>query len=419
MGASLVQTFEIGYKESFRPQDGNTYTRYKLRSMVFDGDGNDYISPVYTNDPPWNYTEYGTTEPIGFLVQLECDKAENRMVGFGDGPPPPVCYAVWDEETKAAKSDQNKIDSALAVLFKNASTTEGDPDDFDLTLSVIPDTFEGVYWSITADSPDSGWLLNADQPVATFRNPTKGGLYKFETSIPGIPTITSQLWLPVSGPDISANFQHEIDYLNNWKPRYLTNLHARVLKRMNWNQISNSFVYEAHKWNFMKGDIQTIGPAFDYKLVSLSLLQDVCGLANVPVTSNKAMDSSRLVLYGATRPYVTDFAKRNNMGYAMCAKTMGWPDIAILKGPNFALATGNAGAGSWDGPNSIAAYDAGIDIINGGTIKNVMDSHGRSMQNPSMRLSKEWPSDEVANATYIALSANFYNYLENLAGGTP
>lgn len=169
----------------------------------------------------------------------------------------------------------------------------------------------------------------------------------------------------------------------------------------------------------MKDDIEVIGPEYDFGLVSDSLIQDVCGLANVITTNLEAKDSARLVLYGTSRPYVTDFAKRNNMGYAMCARAMGIPGPVILLGPNYSLATGNTGAGTWDGPNAIAAYNAGIAIMDGDSLADAMDDYGRAMQDPNGRISKEWPGDEVTTATYIALSAEFLQKLEGMARGTP
>jgi len=317
----------------------------------------------------------------------------------------------------AAREDQQKINSALTIFFKNASTPEGDPTNFNVTLRVYPEDLPGVTWEKI--DGDSGSISNASQPVATFVNPTKGGLYKFSTTIPGVKPIYSQLWLPVSGPNISANFQNEIDYLNDWKPRYLSKLHDRVLKELGWNQKSNEWFYTGMKLSLMKRDIEIIGPKYDFYLVSDNLIRDVCGLANVASTNQKAEDSVRLVLSGTTRPYVSDFAKRNNMGYAMCARAMGLYEVAIRRGPNFALATGNAGAGTWDGPYAVAAYNAGIAIMDGDSMADAMDGYGRSMQAPSERISKEWPSDEGTTATYIVLDPDFYRDLENLAGGTP
>ena len=116
------------------------------------------------------------------------------------------------------------------------------------------------------------------------------------------------------------------------------------------------------------------------------------------------------------RPYVTDFSKRNNMGYAMCAMAMGVNTNLIKKGADLAKLLRNEEAGTWDGEEAIASYDAGIELMKGESLKNVMDKYGRDMQVSSMRNSKEWPSIEITNKTYLVLETNFYIYLEHLAG---
>ncbi|MFY9181986.1 MAG: hypothetical protein WAQ74_07805 [Kiritimatiellia bacterium] len=412
--------YKFLWLEAFRPQGSDTYSDFKLMSDVFIGTGDDMQTKIYEAGRPREHWDdpYGTIEPIGLLVLLECDLAVTRQMGFGADPPELVCYPVWGDETDAARYDQIKYNAALTVLFSAASTPAGDPVNFNVTLHVYPEDLPGVTWAKT-DGPDSGTLLNSEQPVATYANPAKGGLYTFTTTVPGAQPITSQLWLPVSGPDISTNFQEEIEYLTNWKPMYRTNLHQRILADLGWQHIENPLQYHERKWEIMRDDIRTIGPGFDYMLASQSLLQHVCGLSHVRVTNQKAKDSARLVLAGNTRPYVTDFAKRNNMGYAMCARAMGWPQYAILLGPNFSIATGNTAAGSWDGPDAIAAYHAGIHLMDGAPLRAVMDAYGRSMQNPGMRLSREWPSDEVTSERYIALTNTLYDYLNHLAGGKP
>ena len=125
---------------------------------------------------------YGTIEPIGLLVLLECDLAVTRQMGFGADPPELVCYPVWGDETDAARYDQIKYNAALTVLFSAASTPAGDPVNFNVTLHVYPEDLPGVTWAKT-DGPDSGTLLNSEQPVATYANPAKGGLYTFTTTV--------------------------------------------------------------------------------------------------------------------------------------------------------------------------------------------------------------------------------------------
>ena len=167
-------------------------------------------------------------------------------------------------------------------------------------------------------------------------------------------------------------------------------------------------------------DVRLIGPKYDYNLAWPSPIRDVCGLANeIPQTNGAAGDSSRLVIRGNNRPYVTDFAKRNNIGYAMFARAQGLQYWTILLGPDFADIIRVRGTGTRDDQYARDSYRAGIALMDGDSLAKVMDDFGRHIQHPNMRISKEWPSDKIATTTYISLSTNLINDLERMAGGTP
>ena len=404
--------YKVMWLEAFRPQGGNTYTWYHLNSAVFNGDGNEHK----TKDVKINYpSSYGIVEPIGFLVKLECNLAETSSLGFGKEPPPPVCYAVWDDEPGAARADQIKINDALTVLFKNASTPEGDPVDFDVTLHVLPEDLPGVTWALAAGSPNSGILMNASQPVATFRNPTKGGLYTFTTTLPGVEPIVSQLWLPVSGPDISVDFQREIEYLEDWIVAYEAYKQTRAITNLPPGSDGTPEEIEQIITKLWINDLEKIGLCFDYDTPH-DRWSDICGLAHVLTTNSSAGDSSRFVITGTTRSYVTDFAKRNNMGFAMFAYHMGIPSWLLPYGPNIYRFFKGGIVGAKDDQYAQESYAAGIALAQGSSLASVIQTHALDMQPPAMRVSKEWPGDGVAETNSIHLHDSTRVRLEKAAG---
>ena len=408
--------YKMMWLEAFRPQGMSTYSDYRLQSYSTIGTGGDVYTPTYTAGRPWTneFFAYGTIEPIGFLVELECSLAEKSPVGFGSDPPELVCYPVWAEEKEAARIDQNKQGRALTILFDKASTPEGDPTNFNVTLHVHPEDLPGVTWAKT-DGPNSGTLLNSDQPVATFSNATKGGLYTFTTTIPGADPITSQMWLPVSGPDISVDFQREIDYLDDWIVDYDAYKTTRALSELPAEHHSNTNRIEEKKAELWLNDLETIGLDFDY-VTPHERWQDICGLAHAYTTDDSAGDSSRFVIAGNSRPYVTDFAKRNNMGFAMFAYHMGIPSWLLPYGPNAYRFFKGGIVGAKDDQYARESYDAGIALAQGYSLASVIQTNALDMQPPGMRVSKEWPGGGIAETNSIGLIESTRALMEQAAG---
>ena len=404
--------------EAFRPQGMDSYIDYQLRSFPLIGTGGDVYTPTYTAGRPWTneFIPYGTIEPIGFLVQLESSLAEKSPMGFGSDPLESVSYLVVDNPAEAAKSDQNKMGRALTILFNKASTPEGDPVDFDVTLRVIPETLPGVTWALDDGPTDSGTLLDSSQPVATFRNPTKGGIYIFSTTIPGVEPLLSQLWLPVSGPDISVDFQREIDYLANWIVVYNSYQEQRALNSMPVEHHNDPDKITERKSILWFSDLETIGLKFDFETPN-SRLQGIYGLAHEETPGYSAGDSARFVIAGTSRPYVTDFAKRNNMGLAIYAYIMNVPSWFIPIGPDLYLNLKNGEkVGSKDDQYARESYAAGILLAQGTPLPSVVESHALDMQHPAARVSLEWPGEGMAETNTLYLNPSTRVLLENAAG---
>jgi hypothetical protein len=410
--------YKLMWLEAFRPQGMDSYIDYQLRSFPLIGTGGDVYTPTYTAGRPWTneFIPYGTIEPIGFLVQLESSLAEKSPMGFGSDPLESVSYLVVDNPAEAAKSDQNKMGRALTILFNKASTPEGDPVDFDVTLRVIPETLPGVTWALDDGPTDSGTLLDSSQPVATFRNPTKGGIYIFSTTIPGVEPLLSQLWLPVSGPDISVDFQREIDYLANWIVVYNSYQEQRALNSMPVEHHNDPDKITERKRILWFSDLETIGLKFDFETPN-SRLQGIYGLAHEETPGYSAGDSARFVIAGTSRPYVTDFAKRNNMGLAIYAYIMNVPSWFIPIGPDLYLNLKNGEkVGSKDDQYARESYAAGILLAQGTPLPSVVESHALDMQHPAARVSLEWPGEGMAETNTLYLNPSTRVLLENAAG---
>ena len=120
------------------------------------------------------------------------------------------------------------------------------------------------------------------------------------------------------------------------------------------------------------------------------------GLADVYTKDSSAGDNQRLTICGK----VVDYAKRNNMGYALIAKEMGFPRQVIINGPDaFYYSSKNGSAvGTPDSDAAKESYQAGCDLSEGIPLQTVMDNRGLRMLEPGMRAEKEWPSPKITSA---------------------
>jgi len=123
-----------------------------------------------------------------------------------------------------------------------------------------------------------------------------------------------------------------------------------------------------------------------------------CGFANVGKSNSyEAGDRYRFTMFGR----VVDYAKRNNMGYALVASQMGFTDTEILYGPDMYLRLERREipfVGTSDNEYAKESYRAGIDLSNGQSLNAVIANRGLNMLVPGMRAEKEWPSYETTSA---------------------
>ena len=354
-------------------------------------------------------------------VELESDKAVESPKPFDCGKTEadlfnPLEYTPKYDFWNIVQGPENDaINSSLTIYHDEVSDAAGDAQDFDIKLRVLPNDVPTI-WSLKSGPASSGILTDAGQSEATFSNPTKGGRYIFTVVVGGI-TTDVQIWLPISGPDISAEFQSQINYIkNDWGPRYQSNLLVRVNTLFPWYaQLSmDASTYLALLLNQKVDDLLSFGLDMDYELIGIGLISDVGGLANVEVAGPAGGDRDRFSMKGASRWYVTDFSKRSNMAYAMAARAMGFPSLAITEGPDLYLKYVSVAVGTRDTPAAKESYRAGIDLIDGQTLQQVLDARGRAMQEPSGRSRKEWPDSTSASTTYLDLNTNAHTTMEAL-----
>lgn len=140
-----------------------------------------------------------------------------------------------------------------------------------------------------------------------------------------------------------------------------------------------------------------------------------CGLAEIPTEDFSAGDLQRFTIHGR----VIDFAKRNNMGFALVAKEMGFSDDTVIKGPTRIYNLSRyipylKAVGSPDGAAAIESYSAGIDHSLGIPLDQVMSTRGLKMLEPTMRAIKEWPSYESTTIGELTLKTNASAVMEGL-----
>ena len=287
--------------------------------------------------------------------------------------------------------------NSLVIHHKDVRKLDGQPGeiiDFDVDLKFAPGSAMTVEWS-KFDGPESGTLLNATTTEAIYRNPKKGGLYKFNLAALG-KTTRGQIWLPKAGPDISSYWQSEIDYFKNtWGPAYRSKLNSKTLFLIS-KPVTRGLVKHA----LALKDMADVGSNLDWMNPGTGqvITTDTSPLGGPP---NKPGQEWRYTIKG----YVVDFRKRNNMMYALIGREMTLLEIEIKNGPN------TLSAGTPDSPAAFAAYEAGFDIYDGKTLEQTMKDRAYNMQEPGSWSEREWPSEEIASQGLIRKAATQLNQL--------
>jgi hypothetical protein len=285
---------------------------------------------------------------------------------------------IFDPRNPAVADEQKAIDSALTIYFNKVRKADNTVEDFDIKLKFGP--VDGATWS-KFDGPDSGTLQNGNQAEATYSNPKKGGLYRYDVHFAG-KTTRAQAWLPKAGPDISSYWQQEINYFRNkWGPAYRSKLNDRT-----WFLLAKPVTRAAVKHALALADMAEIGSNLDWMNPGSGqmITTDTSPEGGPP---NESGGEWRYTIKG----YVIDFRKRNNMMYALIGKEMTLLEVELKNGPN------TLGAGTPDSPAALQAYEAGFDLHDGKSLEQTMKDYGNKMQEPGSWAEREWPSEETTN----------------------
>ncbi len=246
--------------------------------------------------------------------------------------------------------------------------------DFDVALKVLPDGVPGVQWA-KVSGPQSGTLLNPAQSEATFRNPTKGGVYQFDAALAS-KTTRAQLWHPVACPEIETWLQNEFAYLQSWTTNYLAN--AELSRRM-----------------------PLIGVAFRaWDLFALpGITLDWTGYftaVNSPCVPFQALNEFSINPRHTICGIVIDRFHLSNLLTAYLARGMtGWTEDNLLWQFNK--------AGNPDDEYDVASYRIGFAVFNGASVQDAMHEWGYASQEPDAGnwTFKLWPSEETPTAGEI------------------
>jgi len=372
-------------KELYKKDEWNNAYYIILKDYSPDKDSDLKVdAPFYSEEFHHLHLNTSVQESFGFenvelayQVQLSSNKAATGSINISG----PIALNNPQEfilgKTDLANPCTDKEAKALTIFYKDVIDDNFEIQPFDVQLTFIPEGFKEITWT-RHKGPDSGILTNADQAVATFSNPEEGGLYQFDVIADNIPETHTRtnLWLPVAGPDISYYWENEIDYFKNqWGPSYRKKLDRRT--SVFTTQMTRAFM----KHVFSLNDMKSLGPNLDW-MGQVEGEYTPCGGPNI------VGDLWRQTLYGV----VIDFAKRNNMMYALIGREMGLSEFELMKAPNLPIIQ----FGTPDKEEQFESYRAGFDLFNGESLEEVMKKRGHKMQAPGSWSQKEWPSYEIS-----------------------
>ena len=285
---------------------------------------------------------------------------------------------------------------ALTIYYSDVCDSDGNryPADVSVLFEVANGQFPNVSWSSQAClwTPDHAPEIESiGSGFGYIENINNGGFYRY--NVHGVGNDTGlQVWLPVAGPDISTYWSGRINYFRNtWGPAY----RAKLDRKLSWMLYGP--MYLGMRYAIELQDIKKLGPNLDWSNTpALRGERTPCGLANIQLGGGFAGDKDRFTMFGT----VIDFAKRNDMMYALIGSQMGLDQTTLRNGPNgvdmlnklFGL---DNDVGSPDTPATLEAYQAGFDLSTGMSLQQVMHDHGWKMQEPTSRSRKEWPSKET------------------------
>jgi hypothetical protein len=198
-----------------------TNTRYTISE-------NDFTFPTLTSSSSRHWPNAQSTETgvstahmlyfAGFgneVIQLSSTKATKSPVTFEFG------------KTDIGDPCTDPKAKALVVFYKDVINKDLEVQAFDVKLEIAPPPSNATAQWTKHSGPDSGTLEGANNTTATYSNPSKGGLYRFDLSYLDKATRT-QFLLPLAGPDTTAYFLSEAQRYDQWLSALKARLDAKT-----------------------------------------------------------------------------------------------------------------------------------------------------------------------------------------------
>jgi hypothetical protein len=351
-----------------------TNTRYTLRDR-------DFVVPVLSLTSrrlwpnPWSvsirhyhgrnlyYTGFGNE-----IIQLSSTKATKSPVTFEFG------------KTDIGDPCTDSKAPALVIYYKNVIDENFQVKPFDVKLQIIPEKNQTVTWS-KHSGPDSGTLNNPSQSTATFSNPSKGGLYRFDLNYLDKTTRT-QLLLPLAGADIARWLDTEIKAIPAWAREHK----VAVLKanKSIWPFITMYKLYRV--WTSISGSF------FDYTLEP----RDAYGRG--PCLEHNVGGEYPFVTVNGT---VVHGSKINLVLWAVFGRAWGYSRFQLQVGAHVNQISRSGTLDPESSQNAVAIGGAMYDLVQADPnwdIKSEFTRHQvlRMRQNDdSLREENLWPGDEA------------------------
>jgi hypothetical protein len=307
---------------------------------------------------------------------------------FGQPDQPPPYW--WLPGTYESPSSR-----VLKVFFKYVKNAQGEPGPFDIDLKATvlpnnaPDDDIKITWYTWSGPSDSGFLDYTNKKVVKFKNPTKGGMYKFRMEIQQPPSgaiIASDAWvlLPKAGGEITDWIVSEVPSLVTQASNWATAVRAVA--------VSNSLDEEEFLDTAWKAiatadfDYQGVvgSPTMRYSFTDADRPVDHISNTNIPgmggARGNGDWDEPS---YATLRGIVVHRAKINNAMYAVWGRKLGYTLGELRAG-----AVWNAMSRDlWDDSTSQNAVSLGSLLYNtyssGGSLSAVLTkAQAQSIQSP-------------------------------------
>ncbi len=216
---------------------------------------------------------------------------------LGESPNPPPFTGQVEHVFRVDQSPNP--DQHAVVFYKDVVDEDFNVEDFDVSLTAVlapvnigaePLTF--VWERISG--PDSGELLSSSSLSATFRNPKKGGVYRFRLTVrcggTDIGFGEANLVLPLAGAEMKYRMESCLssadDFINTVKSRFVTDYYRNTKNLEYWFVDSNNGDFVGRPDNAANPSIWYYGqvsnvPDANYRLGA------VCTWNGVPVRLSK------------------------------------------------------------------------------------------------------------------------------------